>query len=193
MTFPAQGQVTRKMIPFDDVIMQKDGYSSKHRESENKSYRLPILERRTMTPSKRCLLLVIYLKCHPQQEWYGITSRLFAIWNQCRSLPAKNCLLISDTDNIPHTWHTKLTAKDDHNNNKRKSKVDRVVHGGRISNRSFTIVYIGSMANPTHLPFSYNGGDGANDQSHSILDSQNNAQRYSGMRIMPDISTHFVL
>ena len=50
------------MLPFDVVIIQKHGYSSKHRESENKSYRLLILERRTMTPSKRCLLLVISFK-----------------------------------------------------------------------------------------------------------------------------------
>ena len=64
----AQGQVTRKMLPFDDVIMQKHGYSSKHRESENKSYRPPILERHTMIPSKRCLLLVISLECHLHQE-----------------------------------------------------------------------------------------------------------------------------
>ena len=91
--FPAQGQVRRKMLPFDDVIMQKHGYTSKHQESVNKSYWLPILERRTMTPSKRCLLLIISLKCHPHQEKYGVISRLFAIWNQCRSLPAKNCLL----------------------------------------------------------------------------------------------------
>ena len=49
------------------------------------------------------------------------------------------------------------------------------------------------MANPTHLPFNWDGGDVTNDQIHSILDSQKYAQIYSGMQIMPDFSMHFVL
>ena len=125
---PHKGQVTRKTLPFDDVIMQKHGYSSKHREPENDNYRLPILESRTMTPNKRCLLLVISLEMSSSP---GIIWHYFQVICNLKSMP------IPPGEELPLTfsiltaflthgirdWQPKTTKK----NNKRKSNVDRVI------------------------------------------------------------------
>ena len=127
------------MRPFGDAITQKHGYSSKHRESENKviGFRYSNVAQWPQVNVACCWCFLWKCSSSP-----GIITHFIPgyLQSEINADPSRRriAFYISDTDDIPHAWHTKMTTKGDQNNNKRKSNVDRVVHGDRISNGSFT-------------------------------------------------------
>ena len=93
-------------------------------------------------------------KYSPRQKIFPAAEKIFPAVEKI--FPAANFFLFYVPPRLPYNWQPKTTK----NNNKWQST------GWPYHSRDpdfQSVIYIGIMANPTHLPFNQNGGDAAND------------------------------